>query len=99
MNESCTEGQSQKHSSVESTNKSSTPKNNLKEIIPDEIIQEANVPVNSKILITDANTRNLFEETSVILESEVSLDVIENNSQSVSFLFNFTQFNKSENHV
>lgn len=82
MNESCANGQPLKHSSMESTNKSSTPNNIHKEIITDEIILPANVPVNSKILITDASTRNVAEEPSVILESKVTLNVIMDDSVS-----------------
>lgn len=82
MNESCANGQPWKHSPVESTNKSSTFNKNHQEIIADEIILPANVPVNSKIFITDASTRNVAEDPSVILESKVTLNVIANDSVS-----------------
>lgn len=82
MSECCANGQPLKHSSVESTNKNSTPNHIRKEIIAEEILLPANVPVNSKILITDASTRNVAEEPSVILESKVTLNVIVNDSVS-----------------
>ena len=48
----------------------------LTEKTPQEIILQTNVPINSRILITDAHTENVADEPSVILESKVTLNVI-----------------------
>lgn len=44
--------------------------------VPQEIMLPGNVPVNSQILVSDAHTENVSTESSVILESKVTLNVI-----------------------
>jgi hypothetical protein len=46
------------------------------ETTPQEIILPTNVPINARILVTDAHTENVADEPSVILESKVTLNVI-----------------------
>lgn len=71
LNESCENGQPWKQSQPPPVSKpAAVPET------PQEILLTGNVPVNSEILVSDAHTENVVTDSSVILESKVTLNVI-----------------------
>lgn len=71
LNESCENGQPWTRSPSPPT-----PKPAPVPETPQEILLTGNVPENSEILVSDAHTENVATESSVILESKVTLNVI-----------------------
>lgn len=71
LNESCENGRPWKCSTQLEDGITPPP-----EITPQEIILPTNVPPNSQIFVSDAHTENVATQSSVILESKVTLNVI-----------------------
>ncbi|XP_065218103.1 DNA ligase 1-like isoform X5 [Planococcus citri] len=89
LNESCENGQPWKRSTTPPHVKPAPVPE-----IPQEILLPGNVPVNSEILISDARTENVATESSVILESKVTLNVISPDIDNEK-----ANLNREKNHV
>ncbi|XP_065215015.1 uncharacterized protein LOC135841772 isoform X3 [Planococcus citri] len=89
LNESCENGQPWKRSTTPPHVKPAPVPE-----IPQEILLSGNVPVNSEILISDARTENVATESSVILESKVTLNVISPDIDNEK-----ANLNREKNHV